>query len=449
MIVFVTTCKGRAQHLKLTLPQNLADNADYHDCKFVVLDYSSEDDLLGYLSNFEASLLSGRLSVYSLRGADKFRMAHAKNVAHRCGLLEGADILVNLDADNYTGPGFARWIAENWKDNHFMWARIKAGMSNFRGCSGRIAVTARQFLCAGGYDEKYETWSPDDKDFNARLCRIGFEGIEIDPQFLQVVLHNDKMRFREYKHAKNNGYDFKAVDCTNTIANWGRFGCGTVYKNFGDTPIELRPLPTRIFGIGMHKTGTTSLHHALHILGYDSAHWKSAHWSKAIWREMNTEGRSPTLEKHYALSDFPIAPLYDKLDAAYPGSKFILTVRDEEAWLKSVELHWSFEHNKFRYRWDDDPFTHRIHKAVYGQKEFDREVFLARYRKHNADVLKHFTNRPQDLIVLDVGKSPWLTLCTFLDQAVPGVPYPRKFRTKRRNAHGAMAGQRVEGSESI
>jgi len=70
-----------------------------------------------------------------------------------------------------------------------------------RGISGRIAVTRQAFLKAGGYDEKYQTWSPDDKDFNARLRRLGYAGLEIDPQFLLAVNHNDKMRFREYKHA--------------------------------------------------------------------------------------------------------------------------------------------------------------------------------------------------------------------------------------------------------
>ena len=35
MIVFCTTCKGRAQHLEQTLPQNLADNAHYEHCKEV------------------------------------------------------------------------------------------------------------------------------------------------------------------------------------------------------------------------------------------------------------------------------------------------------------------------------------------------------------------------------------------------------------------------------
>src|SRR5580692_6905946 len=96
-IAFCTTCRGRVQHLKLTLPQNLLDNPE---ALFIVVDYGSPDDLLSFLSSIE----NERLIVYSLK-SDCFRMAHAKNVAHRIAIRAGADVLVNLDADNYTGKG--------------------------------------------------------------------------------------------------------------------------------------------------------------------------------------------------------------------------------------------------------------------------------------------------------------------------------------------------------
>ena len=35
-----------------------------------------------------------------------------------------------------------------------------------------------------------------------------------------------------------------------------------------------------------------------------------------------------------------MAPFYAQLDRAFPGSKFILTVREKEAWLRSAEVHW-------------------------------------------------------------------------------------------------------------
>jgi hypothetical protein len=209
------------------------------------------------------------------------------------------------------------------------------------------------------------------------------------------------------------------------IANAGNFGCGVVYKNFGREPIELLLIPTRIFGIGMQKTATTSLHGALLELGYDSAHWKSAHWAKAIWVEMKSGGSSPTLERSYALCDLPIPILFRELDAAYPGSKFILTLRDEEDWIKSVRTHWS-DKNPFRGQWDTDPFTHRIHLETYGRRKFDEQVMLERYRRHNAEVREYFKARPRDLLVMDMSKGAgWYELCGFLRKPLPTGPYPR------------------------
>ena len=199
-----------------------------------------------------------------------------------------------------------------------------------------------------------------------------------------------------------------------------------VVRNLDETPVCLDRVPTRIFGIGMHKTATTSLHAAFGILGIDSAHWNDAHWAKAIWCEMNSLGRSETLEKHYALCDLPIPLLYEKLDKAYSGSKFILTVRDEKKWLDSARRHWSREHNKFRASWDTDPFTHTVHRALYGRKQFDAEIFLARYRQHNAEVLEYFRYRTNDLFVMDMEDPSWEGLCKFLGRPVPNVPYPSR-----------------------
>lgn len=437
MVIFCTTCKGRAQHIEQTLPQNIRDNPGY---TFVLLDYGSQDHLAEYLRNKHAGdIAAGRLVVYSFPTAGTFQMAHAKNMAHRCGLLEGGDVLVNLDADNYTGAGFGHWVGNELhrNPNAFLWSKmIKDGAGRLpKGISGRIVVSSRSFLNVGGYDERFSTWGPDDKDFNTRLRRIGYDAREIEARFLNAVMHNDKMRFREYKHARTTlgCYDVETViDCDTTIVNYGNIGCGTVYRNFDfSRPIELRPLPTRIFGIGMHKTATTSLHTALTILGFDSAHWKSARWAKAVWREMSTFGRSPALEHHYAMCDLPFTFLFKELDKAYPGSKFILTTRDEEKWLKSVRNHWSHEHNPYRQNWNDDPFTHKVHKLLYGQRGFDAELFLNRFRQHNAEVREYFKYRPADLLVMDMEAAGWSELCGFLSAAVPPVAYPRTFVTGR------------------
>ena len=455
-IVFCTTCKGRVQHIEQTLPPNLSGN---QHSKFVILNYNSPDHLNEYLfSQHREAIESGRVVVYTMppgkNGPIPFAMAHAKNMAHRCGILEGGDILVNLDADNYAGEGFDQYIQEEFRqgDKTFlqaMWNRwvVRNGCKEWlaedpegvlgppvpKGSNGRMVVSRDAFLLAGGYNEKYSTWGPDDKDFNIRLRRLGFRPRLLSRKHQDTILHNDRVRFKDYPHAVDNKEEefVIGVNTSNeTVVNFGKIGCGLVYRNSNfDTPIELQPLPTRIFGIGMHKTATTSLDRALKTLGYDSAHWKTAHWAKAIWQEMTTQEKSLTLEQSYALSDLPITMLYKELDLAYPGSKFILTIRGETSWLESIKNHWDSTKNPFRECWDHDPFTHFVHKQLYGRRDFDPEVFLDRYRRHNSEVLEYFKGRSNDLLVL--WDHNWPQLCQFLGRPIPHVQYPRLMVTEK------------------
>lgn len=460
-IGFCTTCKGRVQHIKQTLSQNLRDNADYHNCFFVLIDYGSPDDLVSYITeNYQEEMACGKLYFYSLQDAGVFKMAHAKNVAHRLAMDLGAEVLVNLDADNYTGPGFARYIHKNLKRHQFMWSRMiqKCGIENcilpkhhedrhstntnvlfglydhnerprVRGISGRIVMHREAFMKTGGYDEKYANWGPDDKDMSLRLKMLDYEPIEIPSRFLNAVHHGQKLRFKEYPEAEDaaNCCDVPILEHPHSaVVNFGMIGLGILLNQYTQEYCEINPLPTRVFGIGLHKTATTSLSTALNILGYKTGHWITPRWAREIWREMNRHGKSITLEKHEALTDLPVSIMFKELDKAYPNSKFILTVRDEVDWLRSVRDHWG-DKNKWRRDWDNDCFSHRMHQAVYGRKSFDALVFLERYRRHNAEVIEYFKDRPNDLFIMD--NTNWLGLCEFLDQDIPDLQYPIENQT--------------------
>jgi Sulfotransferase domain len=457
-IAFCTTNKNRTLHLKQTLPKNIEDNKDYDNCVFIIVDYNSQDDLHDYLrDNHKEDIKSGKVVVYHYKGSDVFQMGHAKNLSHRCGILEGGEILCNLDADGYTGKGFANYINQQFRSNDACfqqalwnrWVNQEDGTKKWlaedargilgppvdKGSNGRMVISKNAFLLSGGYDEKYITWSSDDKDLNIRLRRLGFKPSLLEREYQETILHNDKIRFKEYPHVKNTkayGFNVTVHDSNDTIANFGSVGCGTIWKNFDfKHPIELLPIPTRIFGVGFHKTATTSLYKALNILGYNAAHWNNAHWAKRIYDEMIQVGKSITLERHYALSDLPIAILYEQLDKAYPGSKFILTIRDDNKWLESIRRHWSHNTNPFRHQWDTDPFSHIIHKEIYGRRDYNAEIFLKRYKKHNSEVLGYFKHRiydgeSGDLLILDMEKdNTWNKLCKFLNTPTPKMPYPK------------------------
>jgi len=178
-------------------------------------------------------LETGRVSLYNYKASGPFHMTHAKNMAHRLGMLEGADVLVNLDADNYLGDGFEDFVSGVFKcdSNAFLWSGIVKGKGKkLRGVSGRLAVTPAAFLKAGGYDERFLTWARDDKDFNERLCYLGYRPIQTDNCYLEAIPHSDGIRFREWPEVREkvSDEDDAGGALQSSVVNSGNIGCGEV-----------------------------------------------------------------------------------------------------------------------------------------------------------------------------------------------------------------------------
>ena len=93
----------------------------------------------------------------------------------------------------------------------------------------------------------------------------------------------------------------------------------------------------KIFGIGFHKTGTSSLARALDMVGYNvTASYGLT--DKNIATTVLPKARE-IVPQFDAFQDNPWPLIYKELDAEYPGSKFILTVRPTEEWLNSIVNH--------------------------------------------------------------------------------------------------------------
>ena len=173
----------------------------------------------------------------------------------------------------------------------------------------------------------------------------------------------------------------------------------------------------KIFVIGAHKTGTTSMCSALEILGFRTSHW--VHHEELT--AMIKAGRYdfPMLQTHDAVGDLPIPVIFRELDAHYPGSRFILTVRDADQWIQSLEN---------RRWWKDREHPIELgeeEKMFYGTSHFDRDTCKAVYEAHNEAVRQYFAGRPDDLLEFRIGSGVgWQELCAFLDRPVPSVPFP-------------------------
>ena len=163
---------------------------------------------------------------------------------------------------------------------------------------------------------------------------------------------------------------------------------------------------SKIFGIGLNKTGTSSLHEALEILGFSSIHYPQ---DETTYEELSYGNfKLSVMNKCDAANDISIAPYYAELDDAFPGSQFILTVRDKQEWLKSIKRHWAS--NRFIY----DETLQRGHKqkmarfvtlATFGCYQLNSERFLRVYDRHCKNVKEYFGNK---VLIYNICGGGWL-----------------------------------------
>ena len=184
----------------------------------------------------------------------------------------------------------------------------------------------------------------------------------------------------------------------------------------------------KVLGVGLGKTGTASLAHALRLLGY-----KTLHWAPDYLREVFEQGTEPDFTRYAgwdAVTDIPAALFYREIMAAFPACKFILTVRDEQDWLGSIRRFYGNPHrfekltqfNRAQKDWLAQ-ISEELRKYTYGSEKILPSLYLKRFREHNERVRQVI---PQDqLLVMDITKGDgWAKLCPFLDRPVPAEPFP-------------------------
>jgi hypothetical protein len=179
--------------------------------------------------------------------------------------------------------------------------------------------------------------------------------------------------------------------------------------------------PIKVVGIGLSKTGTSSLSDMLTTLGYRVCGPRKAILARVRRGEMSAV--DPVLESYDAFEDWPWPLTYRHVMERYgPKAKFILTVRgSSDKWLASVMAHGL----------RTDPA--RSMRLAYGYyRPFGREQeFRATYERHNDEVRRFFADYPGQLIefCLDKGDG-WEKLCSFLGEPIPSQPVPHRNRTQ-------------------
>ncbi|MDF2188290.1 glycosyltransferase [Paraflavitalea sp. CAU 1676] len=194
-ISFCTVCMNRTMHLKSTLLRNIEDNLHYPHLEYVLLNYGSKDDMHDWVqTHFDAYLQSGLLKYYRTDFPDVFKMSHAKNMAFR---LATGDILCSIDADNYTGDGFALYVNQLFRKDPaiFLAPPWIAPGKKWWDVQGRLCLWREDYYRFRGYDEGFIDYGYEDQDLKQRMMHAGLRKAVIrNTKFLQAIPHTDQLR---------------------------------------------------------------------------------------------------------------------------------------------------------------------------------------------------------------------------------------------------------------
>ncbi|MCS3863256.1 hypothetical protein GGP86_003052 [Salinibacter ruber] len=194
----------------------------------------------------------------------------------------------------------------------------------------------------------------------------------------------------------------------------------------------------KVFGIGLSRTGTTSLSQALRELGYDCVHFSKG--SRIIgWPEF------------YALDaavDTPVSVRFESLYHTFENAKFIYTTREIENWINSVKEFFGVDKpNKLRKYWRSEKYWSGSRRVKTGWEEENAieyrtiqeslycrfETWEDSYHQFDSRVKSFFEDKPASKILeMNIPKGDgWERLCSFLGKKRPKIDFPHANKSGR------------------
>ncbi len=186
----------------------------------------------------------------------------------------------------------------------------------------------------------------------------------------------------------------------------------------------------KVFGIGSNKTGSTSLQAVFYIIGLNVGPQAEGELTSKLLSLGKFDALKKYVEKFDAFQDVPFATksTYAQLDSLFENSKFILTVREPDIWFSSFlnhhKKHLELPHDvttvkpenfnndylydgfrKFKFESD---WLIDIDEDLKIKKRWDilfnKDHFIELYKQRNKEIVRHFSERPDDLLVIDITK---------------------------------------------
>lgn len=194
-IGIVAACRNRHELLKATLPSWLRLPGVQ---EIVLVDWTSSPPLTETIA---AVLNDKRLRTVRVRGEAHWVLSRAYNLAMA---VAESEWIIRVDCDCRIKDGFINaHLGQGRNGTKFynpspkrFWSGYwqKARDGNEVHLNGAMLVRRADFLQAGGYDERIQTYGWDDEELFTRLARTGLKRYVLDYDQLEHVPHEDGLR---------------------------------------------------------------------------------------------------------------------------------------------------------------------------------------------------------------------------------------------------------------
>ena len=192
IISYCMPCHKRTHDLRWVLPSLVAAANNSPPVEIMVLNYNSGDGLEEYIKGFSKPIIEGNsIRHVKYSGRDYYHMAHARNLSiiHSTG-----EYFVNAGTDRFLELGFFNAIREEISKGA-IWVQP----SNKKKFIGVIACQKKEFIEAGGYDERFEFYGPEDKEIWARLERRGKQFGVYNSALQSAIRTNKSDKVKNYR----------------------------------------------------------------------------------------------------------------------------------------------------------------------------------------------------------------------------------------------------------
>lgn len=181
MITAVTVCKGRRDHLEITLPAMLEEFD-----RVIVVDWECPQFAGKWAAEQGAAVIWGK---------GQWNLAKARNLGSKA---VNTDYVCFLDADTILMPGFIETVKSMLEPKAMVIAPRDFKNHDVLNLGGFVCCHMPDFRSIGGYDETFIGFAHEDADLRVRLCLDAGVKAKRPTEGIATIRHTDQMRVQFY-----------------------------------------------------------------------------------------------------------------------------------------------------------------------------------------------------------------------------------------------------------